>query len=334
MNGNLDIFLITYNRCNYLENTLNKIFSNESPLKDYTIIILDNNSNDRTEILCKNFATKYQNLKYIKNKKNIGLAGNICKAMMLAEKKYFWILCDNDDLDFSAWNEVEEAMTNNKDLILVCRDYYKINKDKLFEAFVLNQITFLPAGIYKTEYLTDNVMSYAVADTYTILPHVPLGCAILNNAGSIYLVSKSIVSLTENIKITNGKTYDFDRLDYSSMIDKNERIKAINFYTGIISSFDSCKNKKIREIAIKNFFKIRYFSSFIMSKTPSYIKYEFFAKLPFDLKLIYFLLTLLQPLMYIIYFYYSGNGLGVCLFNKLKIRLFSPKWFNRQEKCA
>lgn len=70
----LEIFLITYNRRDYLEVTLNKIFSENSPLKKYTINILDNNSNDGTDILCKKFAGEYSNLNYIKNKKNVGLA--------------------------------------------------------------------------------------------------------------------------------------------------------------------------------------------------------------------------------------------------------------------
>lgn len=343
MNDILEIFLITFNRRNHLKVTLDTIFSEKSPLKKYSVKILDNNSNDGTMELCKEYEKKYNNFTYIKNNRNVGLAGNICKAMEQASKKYFWILCDNDKLDFSAWDEVESAMSNHQDLILVCKDYYEGKKGKAFDAFVLNQITFLPAGIYKSEHLTDNVMSYAIADTHTVLPHVPLGCAILNKGGSVSLISKSIVTLTSNVKIEDRKNYDFDRLEKDNSIDKNERVKSINFYTGIVTSFDSCRDKETRNIAIRNLVrKINHqYGPFInipilvMSKTPGYIKQELFEKVPFDLKLLYFILTCLKPLMYIIYFYYSGNGLGVCIFSKLKIRLFSPKWFNnKQENCT
>ena len=52
----LDIFLITYNRAPYLKKTLEQLFSAESPIKNFPITIIDNNS---TEIF-KN----YENIKY------------------------------------------------------------------------------------------------------------------------------------------------------------------------------------------------------------------------------------------------------------------------------
>lgn len=339
MNNLLEVFLITYNRRDYLEVTLNKIFSEDSPLKKYSINVLDNNSNDGTDILCKDFANRFPNLNYIKNKKNVGLAGNICKAMEYAEKKYFWIICDNDELDFSAWDEVEKFMEEDKDLILVCRDYYE-GENKCFEAFVLNQLTFLPSGIYKTEHLTDNVMSYAVADTHTVLPHLPLGCAIINKKGAITLISNSIVTLTGNVQIDNIKTYDFDRIKKEDFIGKNERTKFINFATGIVSSFDSCQDKKIREQAILNFTRVinkKYGPCYdlrkvYLSKTPKYIKKEFFAKLPLSMKLKYWGLRLIKPLLYIIFPYRTKQNINICLFNKLKFTIWSDKWFSNMGK--
>lgn len=336
MNNNLDIFLITYNRRDYLEITLNKVLGEDSPLKKYQITILDNNSNDGTEELCRSFESKFSNLKYIKNKRNVGLSGNICKAMEYAEKKYFWIMCDNDELDFSAWDEVEKSMEEDKDLILVCRDYYEGKDDKKhYDAFVLNQLTFLPSGIYKTEHLTDSVMSYAISDTYTVLPHLPLGCAILNKKGSVVLISHSVVTLTGNVKIESLKTYDFDRIKKDPYIKKNERIKSINFPAGIVDSFDACEDKKVRGIAISNFArKINGMygpfispSVMLMSKAPNYIKKEYEAKLPLGLKFRYNLYKLAMPILCLVRFYYSDISLYVCLCNKLKIRIWSKKWF-------
>ena len=336
----LEIFLITYNRRDYLEVTLNKIFSENSPLKKYTINILDNNSNDGTDILCKKFAGEYSNLNYIKNKKNVGLAGNICKAMEYAQKKYFWILCDNDELDFTAWDEVEQAMQEDNDLIILCRDYYEDEK-KCFEAFVLNQLTFLPGGIYKTEHLSDNVMSYTVSDTHTVLPHLPLGCVIINKKGKIKLVSKSIVTCTSNIKIDNIKNYDFDRIKKDNYINKNERIKSINFPTGIIASFDACQNKKIRETAIANFARVLktghgpFYTVFsvYMSTSPKYIKQEFFEKIPLPMKIHYWLLRLIKPFLYIVFLYKTPNGINICLFNTFKIRIWSQNWLKMFVLC-
>ena len=217
----LEIFIITYNRCLYLEHTLQSIFDEKCPIRNYPITILDNNSTDGKGKLCIEFASKYPNLTYIKNHRNVGLPGNICKAMEFASREYFWILCDNDELDFSAWPEVEKAMDEKKDLILAAIYYFDPKKEKeCFEALVLNQLTFLPAGIYRTEHLTDNVMSYAVADTYTVLPHLPLGCAIINKKGKIAKLTKGIVTLTDNVKIEKLRRYDFDRIKPDPFIKK------------------------------------------------------------------------------------------------------------------
>ena len=64
----LDIFLITYNRAPYLKRTLEQIFSAESPVKDFPITIIDNNSTDGTADVIKNFQADFPNIIYKKNK--------------------------------------------------------------------------------------------------------------------------------------------------------------------------------------------------------------------------------------------------------------------------
>ena len=54
ISDSLDIFLITYNRAKSLDKTLSQILSVESPIRDFEIQIIDNNSTDNTrEIVAK-----------------------------------------------------------------------------------------------------------------------------------------------------------------------------------------------------------------------------------------------------------------------------------------
>ena len=69
----LEIFLITYNRAKKLENTLNQIFAENSPVKNFDITVIDNNSTDSTREVVIKFQTLNGNLKYEKNKYNIEL---------------------------------------------------------------------------------------------------------------------------------------------------------------------------------------------------------------------------------------------------------------------
>ena len=111
----LEIILITYNRKPCLERTLNALFAENSPVKDLDITIIDNASTDATPELLAQFKQKHSNLKVIRNNKNIGPNANIAKIFEIAQKPYFWPLCDDDTYDFSAWQDVENAIKQQAD---------------------------------------------------------------------------------------------------------------------------------------------------------------------------------------------------------------------------
>ena len=98
--ASLDIFLITYNRAKSLDKTLSQILSVESPIRDFEIQIIDNNSTDNTREIVAKWQEEFPNLKYEKNKYNIGGNANIVKAFYRANKDYVWVLADNDDFNW------------------------------------------------------------------------------------------------------------------------------------------------------------------------------------------------------------------------------------------
>ena len=99
----LGITIITYNRAPLLKRTLTTILSDDSPVRDCYIIVQSNNSSDETSEVVKTLQSMHPNLSYRENPYNIGLSGNICKAMELADKEYHWILCDDDRFDWQNW---------------------------------------------------------------------------------------------------------------------------------------------------------------------------------------------------------------------------------------
>lgn len=333
MKDNLDIFLITYNRKDFLKNTLERLCEKDSPLRSYSITVLDNNSNDGTKELCEEFIKNNRNLSYIRNNKNIGLAGNICKAMELASKEYYWIICDNDTIDYSSWPEVERAMAEGYDLIMSSVDYNcDMVKDK--RSFALAQATFLPGCIYKTKYLTDDVMAYALADIHTVLPHVCVACNIINNNGRIYIPKTSVISLTFNVKIEDITKYSYDRT-VSDNKNKlvHERTRSCNFPAGVCGSFKALKDETLRRQVIKNFIypsrlngygpflNIAYLYKIQSGLTPFYpmaphIWNEFVRCIPREEKIKALLFSVI-PLA----FYYQGDWFYIRIGSKFKTKL-------------
>ena len=154
-NQSIEIILITYNRKKHLQNTFNQIFAEESPIKDFPITILDNKSTDGTSELIEEYRIKFPNIKHIINNRNIGGNANIARAFEIASKEYVWILCDDDEYDFTHWKDVEKAIEENYDAIVIGGGHAgaesalalaRLGKKTLMLTISLDAIGFLPCN--------------------------------------------------------------------------------------------------------------------------------------------------------------------------------------------
>ena len=191
----LKIMLITYNRAYYLERTLKQILAYDSPIKDFDITILNNASTDETDDIIKKYQKKFPNLKHIKHRINIGGNANIVRAFELGAqsgKEYVWVLCDDDYYDFSYWNEVKKAIAENADCVGVAR--YVIPQGQLNNpAYQFFQLTFVPAGIYKTSIITNTVLTNMYDTIYTMFQQSCLAASIINKKKKIFFLQHPIV---------------------------------------------------------------------------------------------------------------------------------------------
>lgn len=196
INNDLEIILITYNRKTYLKKTLEQIFAENSPLKNLQITILDNKSTDGSSELIEKYAGKYPNIKHITHNRNIGGNANIVRAFEIASKKYVWILCDDDDYDFSNFKAIEEKiLSNDYDAIFTIEC-----QDDLSDIFY--QATFLPACIYRTEKITSSVIENMFCNIQNLLPHLAIMAKIINNNEKVAILKK------EEQVIIRGKAHD------------------------------------------------------------------------------------------------------------------------------
>lgn len=193
----LQIVLITYNRERYLSETLSTLFSEASPVKDFDITILDNHSTDGTRALVEKHQSTHPNLKYICHNRNIGGNANIARAFEIATREYLWIICDDDDYDWSAWNGVENAIEENHNVICVAD--FNIPKDKRTDAaYLIHQMTFLPSVIVSTSLLTAEALRNIYDTTIFMFPHLAPIIMHINQGGKIFLSPRPIVHFGEH----------------------------------------------------------------------------------------------------------------------------------------
>jgi len=231
----INIFLITYNRVENLERTLDKLLAKDSPIKDYEIKILDNASTDETESFCKRLVEKCPNVLYKRNRINIGLSGNIIKAMESADKKWLWVLCDDDDYDWSRWDEIDDALAS--DMYDIVHTTYTIGHRNETYPYLINEEAFIPTPIYNTKHITPSTMQNAYAMAYTLLPHHAIGCKVINENGRFFVPKERMVLQGKNDK------YNFLRMPKQGLFHRLSRYQIL---AGYITAYQLIEDPEIR----------------------------------------------------------------------------------------
>lgn len=241
----LEIIIPTFNREKTLKETLVVLL--DSPVKDCQITILNNNSSDETEKLCLSLSKKHDNIKYIKNHYNLGLAGNLCKALTIPTKKYFWVIFDDTGLDFTHWKDIEKGLNQDADCILTT-NYYKV-KDETEKAPIYLMLIYMFSAIFKSDLITDDVILSALTDIYTVHPQMALISTLFNDKNrKIYVPEETITFPRVNPESQRGEEYSFNRANKSFF---HFRIsQPSGFFHGFLNAIQSLKDEKLKEECI------------------------------------------------------------------------------------
>lgn len=319
LKDNLEIILITYNRKNELQKTFDQIFANNSPIKDLQITILDNKSTDGSSTLIEEYREKFPNIKHVIHNRNIGGNANIARAFETASLKYVWILCDDDEYKWDNWSEVENAIEKDYDAIVVAN---YVNPKKNISQLV-KQLTFVPAAIYKTENITDTVMTNVGFSVSNLFSQLAIGCYLLNNNKRIYICENWFVKMV----INTGND------SYVRGCDENVHpyYSQIIWYVGYLNTIQMIKDKKLKRELTYNFdvdgniFFVGLLTLLSINKHSFKNLSDLFVAFSFMQKIIFIMAYFVFLCQEIIVFYKTDNGVHVRLFFKLKIKLIPFK---------
>lgn len=92
----LSICIPTFNRAPHLEHCLQSIYSQIGNNELIEVIVSDNASTDATPEIARTYASRYSNMKYVRNDENIGADPNIFRVMNLAQGKFVKLQGDDD----------------------------------------------------------------------------------------------------------------------------------------------------------------------------------------------------------------------------------------------
>ena len=115
------------NRASYVGRALRSIVDQTFPKENYEIIVVDDASQDKTSLFLKTFKNE---IKIIKNKKKLGLAKSLNKAINIAKGKYFLRLDSDDYVNKEYINFLYTLLENNKEFNAAMCDYYIVDDNE------------------------------------------------------------------------------------------------------------------------------------------------------------------------------------------------------------
>jgi len=111
----LEIFVLTFNRANFLDETLNNLLLQTD--KSIKITVIDNCSTDGTEEVCRGYQTS--GIFYAKTNKNTGWHSNAELAKRLATAKWIMLFHDDDYLHPRYCEYVIELIKKNTNIAVI-----------------------------------------------------------------------------------------------------------------------------------------------------------------------------------------------------------------------
>ena len=124
----ISFIIPVYNVEKYLDKLLKSIISNN--YKDYEIIIVNDESTDKTYDICVDYLSKYDNITVI-NEKHQGLSVARNNALKLATGDYIWFIDGDDFIEKNSLKVLSKYMESNYDIIVF--NYNKVFDNKIIK---------------------------------------------------------------------------------------------------------------------------------------------------------------------------------------------------------
>lgn len=128
----LSICITTYNRGNFITQTLDSLLPQLSP--NVELIVVDGCSPDNTEEVMRQYVAKHPEVKYYKEQENSGIDKDYDKAVGYAHGQYCWLMTDDDLVKPSALDIILTKLNGINDLVVVNAEVATVDFSKILDS--------------------------------------------------------------------------------------------------------------------------------------------------------------------------------------------------------
>ena len=112
---NLSIIIVNYNTSYFINQTIKSILNSNLNL-EYEIIVIDNNSIDKS---CQSIEEKFRDIHLIKNNKNLGFSKAVNKAVKASNGKIILLLNPDTIVELSTIQKLYDFLLDDKSIGVV-----------------------------------------------------------------------------------------------------------------------------------------------------------------------------------------------------------------------
>ncbi len=159
----VSIIITNYNYGNYLHRCIRSCLNQTLPIDQFEVILVDDFSKDNSHSIVEEYRS-LPNFKYIRNKKNLGVAHSANTAIKKSKGKYFVRVDSDDYINKEFANILSLYLEENPKKLCVACDYYLVNdkeikiqkvssKEKPISCGIMyNKKKLLKEGLYNAKY--------------------------------------------------------------------------------------------------------------------------------------------------------------------------------------
>ncbi len=272
MKNGVSVIIPCYNTEKYLSKCLDMILKQDGI--NLEIILIDDCSNDGTLEIIKDYASKYNNIKFLENKSNMGAGYSRNRALKEATYEYISFIDSDDYIENDFYKEMIGTLKKGKADVVVCDIFVRYddqsNIDVRSEAcsnskdrfsFINNGLAASPCNkIFKKELL----LKYPFAEGI-MNEDIPTVIAVLINANKVVYTKDTYYNYIQRKHSVQNSFLSDKKLDIFKALDLLEKRVARNN-----------KNKKYWNAIIYN--QIIMFLIYVIPKEEDFFKRQKFIK--------------------------------------------------------
>lgn len=257
----LSIVIPTYNRSDYLMESINSILDQESKIS-YEILILDNHSDDIDKK--KEMLSTIRNLKLYSNEKNIGMFGNINRGFSLASSENVVLLHDDDILKNNYFKVISEYINSDFDVLYGLHDFIgsKKNLEKKYEKYLKKIFSFTRVYRQRSQVISNQNIFYSRRNIYG-----PPTCGMIVKKNAFYRFS----GFDENFFPSSDFKFLLTVGENKKIIRINECISSYRIEINESLNINTKRKFALQEVILFNELQTKYKSLFFLLFKDCYI---------------------------------------------------------------